>query len=62
MKRTVAVIVQIILHLVKAFAWHKYELPCDENLLEASRIVLIREVGTREQSNRNDGGEIEKYL
>ncbi len=62
MKTLLALSLLLVLQTVNLFSWQKYELPCDAHLLETSRSVLIGEIGTREQNNRNDGREIEKYL
>lgn len=39
----------------------KFELPCNSALLEKSLQVGLKQIGTIEKSNRNDG-EVEKYL
>lgn len=39
----------------------KFELPCKTTLLEKSLQVGLKQIGTVEKSNRNDG-EVEKYL
>jgi hypothetical protein len=39
----------------------RYVLPCRRDLLDASRKVLLEQVGTLEQSNRNDGRKVEEY-
>ncbi|MCX7736546.1 MAG: hypothetical protein N2319_07510 [Candidatus Kapabacteria bacterium] len=44
------------------FSYERYVLKCFEPLLQKSRDVLIKQVGTIEQTNQNDGDMIKKYL
>lgn len=44
------------------FAQTKYLLVCNSDLLVESRKILLRQVGTLEKSNRNDGSQVENYL
>jgi len=52
----------ILLFPIALFSQKKYELNCNPNILETSRLMLLQEVGTKEKSGRNDGKQIEKYL
>ena len=46
---------------IQLHALAKYELHCDGRLIAASRDSALEQVGTLEQTNRNDGA-VEKYL
>lgn len=45
-----------------AIAPQRYVLPSFLQIMDSSRAIMLREVGTKEATARNDGKQIEKYL
>lgn len=40
----------------------RYELYCPQSSLDASRVILYKQLGLKEKTNRNDGTHVELYL
>lgn len=51
----------IVLIQNNLFAKEKYKLICNQQLLEESRKILVKQIGITEKTNNNDG-DVEKYL
>lgn len=62
MNYKLAVMLAVFLLQINLFAQEKFVLDCKGELLDESRAILMRQIGTLEKSNRNDGPAIEKYL
>lgn len=62
MKIKLITIIALFFLVTTALAQVRYDLSCRSDILAKSKLILMEQVGIKENSNRNDGLQIKEYL